>query len=185
MIPQKIKDIDFNFENSIVRITANRNYSEIKLGGLSIGPFEEGNDYEVYYWVASELAKSGIAHYREDDSLDAAKLYKIQWKERVQVAGQISELPNDFYPRLRRYIASVKEDIPKQHEKFQEYEKAMQTALDIINSRLKKLVTLASGPTLTDQVLKKVTPEERIIYEQLGKTIHEWRKRIIEYQNEG
>jgi len=181
----EIKNLDFRFENSLVKIVADRNYPEIKLAGLSVGPFEEGNEYEVYYWTAQELAESGIVHFREDDCLDATKLYKVQWKERVQIAGQISELPEDFYPKLRRYLANIKEEITKQPEKVQEYEKATHLACDIVNSRLKKIVALSAGPTQTDQILKKFTSEERLIYERLGKIINEWRTQILEYEGEG
>jgi hypothetical protein len=184
-MPLEIKNLDFRFENSLVKIIADRNYPEIKLAGLSVGPFEEGNEYEVYYWIAQEFAESGIAHFREDDCLDATKLYKVQWKERVQIAGQISELPEDFYPKLRRYLANIKEEIARQPEKVQEYEKARYLAWDIVNSRLKKIVVLSSGPTQTDQVLKKFTSEERLIYELLGKIITEWRAQILEYEREG
>jgi hypothetical protein len=183
-MPLKIKNLDFRFENSLVKIIANRNYPETKLAGLSVGPFEEGNEYEVYYWIAQKFAESGIVHFREDDCLDATKLYKVQWKERVQIAGQISDIPEDFYPRLRRYLANIKEEITKP-EKMHEYEKAMQLAWDIVNSRLKKIVALSSGPAQTDQVLKKFTEEERLIYEQLGKIINKWRTQILEYEGEG
>ena len=183
-MPSKIRNLDFRFENSLVKITANRNYPETKLAGLNVGPFEEGNEYEVYYWIAQKFAESGIVHFREDDCLDATKLYKVQWKERVQIAGQISDLPEDFYPRLRRYLANIKEEITKP-EKMHEYEKATQLAWDIVNSRLKKIVTLSSGPAQTDQVLKKFTEEERLIYEQLGKIINKWRTQILECEGEG
>jgi len=184
-MPLKIKNLDFRFENSPVKIIADRNYPEIKLAGLNVGPFEEGNEYEVYYWIAQELLEYGVAHFREDDCLDATKLYKVQWKERVQIAGQISELPEDFYPKLRRYLANIKEETAQQPEKMQEYEKARHLAWDIVNSRLKKIVALSAGPAQTDQVLKKFTSEERLIYEQLGKLIAEWRKQILEYEGEG
>ena len=184
-MPSKIRNLDFRFENSLVAIIANRNYPETKLAGLNVGPFEEGNEYEVYYWIAQKFAESGIVHFREDGGLDATKLYKVQWKERVQVAGQISDLPEDFYPRLRRYLANIKEERTQRPEKIQEYEKAMQLAWDIVNSRLKKIVALSSGPAQTDQVLKKFTGEERLIYEQLGKIINKWRTQILECDGEG
>jgi len=180
----KIRNLDFRFENSLVKIIANRNYPEVKLAGLSVGPFEEGNEYEVYYWIAQKFAESGIGHFREDDCLDATKLYKVQWKERVQIAGQISELTEDFYPKLRRYLANIKEDITAHPERIQEYEKARHLACDIVNSRLKKIVALSSGPAQTDQVLKKFTSEERLIYEQLGRIITKWRIQILEYEGE-
>jgi len=53
--------------------------------------------------------------------------------------------------------------------------------LDIINSRLKKIVSLASAPAQTEQVLKNFTHEEKFIYEQLYKFINEWRVQILEY----
>jgi hypothetical protein len=180
----EIKNLDFHFENSLVKIIADRNHPEIKLAGLSTGPLEEGNEYEVYYWIAQELAESGIAHFREEDCLDATKLYKVQWKERVQIAGQISELAEDFYPKLRRYLAKIKEDMTMQPEKVQEYEKARHLACDIVNSRLKKIVALSSGPAQTDQVLKKLTSEERLIYERLGMMIGEWRTQILECEGD-
>ena len=180
----QIEKMDFCFANSLVRITADRNHPEINLAGLSVGPFEEGNEYEVHYWIAQELAASGIAHFREDDALDATKLYKIQWKERVQIAGQISELTEDFYPKLRRYLASIKAEIVKHPEKAQDYEKAKHLAWDIVNSRLKKIITLSSGPAQIGQLQRKFTCEERFIYEQLGKIITEWKAQILDFEGE-
>jgi hypothetical protein len=107
-----------------VKVIANRNYPEMKLAGLNVGPFQEGNEYDVYYWIGTELAQAGIVHFREEDNIDATKLYKVQWKERVQVAGQISELPEDFYPKLRLYLGQLRSDFAKQPQKIQEYEKA-------------------------------------------------------------
>jgi hypothetical protein len=183
-MPLTIKDVDFRFENSFVKIVANRNQPEIKLAGFTVGPFEEGNEYEVYYWVADKLTEAGIAHFREEVRLGASDLYKVQWKERVQVAGQIAELPDDFYPKLRRYLVQLKKEMSKQPEKIQEYEKARQLASDIVNSRLRKIVALSSGPSQTDQIVKKMAVEERLIYEQIGKIVSEWRMQIQEYERQ-
>ncbi len=180
----KIRNLDFSFENSLVKIISNRNCSEIKLAGLKIGPFEEGNEYEVQYWIARELVKSGIARFREQEMLDASGLYKIQWKERVQTARQISELPDKFYPKLRRCLGELKEAAAKRPEKMREYEKVTQLTRDILNSRLKKIVSLASAPAQTGQILKNFTNEERFLYEQLYKLISEWRTQILKNGSE-
>ena len=183
-MPKEIEKLDFCFENSLVKVTADRNYPEIQLAGLSVGPFQEGNDYEVHYWIAQELAETAIVHFREDDLLRATSLYKIQWKERVQIAGRISELEEDFYPKLRRYLADIKSEITKHPEKAQEYEKTMHSALDIVNSRLKKIIALSSGPSQTGQIQKKLTCEERSIYVQLCKIISEWKAQILNFGGE-
>jgi DNA replication initiation complex subunit (GINS family) len=109
----------------------------------------------------------------------------VQWKERVQVAGQISELPEDFYPKLRRYLAGLKTEISRHPERIQEYQKARHLADDIVNARLKKIVTLSAGPIQAEQILSKLTVEERLIYMELGKAVNSWRSKILEHETEG
>jgi hypothetical protein len=176
-----IKDSDFVFENSVAKVIANRNSPEIKLAGLSLGPFEEGNEYEVYYWVAKELEKAGIVHHRDEESLDAARLYKVQWTERVQTAGQISKLQDSFYSKSRRCVLGLKKEAAKDPEKIREYEKVKQLTQDIVNSRLKKIVSIASAPAQTEQILRNLTDEERFLYEFLYNLISRWRTQILEY----
>lgn len=183
-VSSKISSLDFGFEHSPTKIIANRNCQEIKLAGLIVGPLEEGNEYEPYYWVALELEKSGIAHFREDENLTVARLNKLQWSERVQTAGQISKLPEDFYPRLRRYHTGLRKDVAKTPEKMLESQKATQLTHDIVNSRLKKIVSIASAPAQTEQTLKNLTGEERFLYEQLYTLINQWRTQIFEYGEE-
>ena len=174
-----IKDEDFVFENTPVKIVASRNCPEIELVGLKVGPFEEGKEYEVRFWIAHELEKAGIARFREEELLNAVKLYKMHWKERVQSVRQISSLSEDFYPRLRRYLASLKREAVKNPEKMKEYEKVSRLSRDIINCRLKKIVSLASTSMQTSQILKNLTREERIIYERLSSIISDWRSKIL------
>jgi len=175
----QLNHLDFRFENSLVKAVANRNYPETKLAGLTIGPFQEGNEYDIHFWVAEKLAEAGVVHFREDARFGAPEIYKVQWKERVQIAGQISELPEDFYPKLRRYLRNSKQEAT-QLEKMQEHEKSKQLACDIVNSRLRKIVALSSGPAQTDQITKKMANEERLLFEQLTRLITDWRNRILQ-----
>lgn len=182
IVSTRIGDLDFDFEHSSVKIIANRNCPEIKLAGLSVGPFEEGSEYETYYWVAAELEKSGMVHFREDENFGLAKLNKFQWTERVQTSGQISQLPEDFYPKLRRCLLDSKREATKAPERMLEYEKARHLTRDIVNSRLKKIVGIASAPAQTEQALKNFTREERFLYDRLHALINGWRTQILEYE---
>ena len=181
-VTSKIDFQDFCFENSLVKIIANRTCPEIKLGGLGVGPFDEGNEYEVYYWVALELEKFGIAHFREEEQVDAAKLNKIQWTERIQSPGQISRLPENFYPKVRRYLTKLRAEIVRDPEKMREHERVRQLAQDIINSRLKKIISIASAPAQTESALRNLADEEKFLYEKLFKLISQWKTQIIEHQ---
>jgi len=179
-----IEDLDFMFENSMVRVIANRNSPEIKIADLKVGPFEEGNEYELRFWIARELERARVVRFRQEELLDMQQLHKIHWKERVQSISQVAMLPEGFYPKLRRYLARLRENALKNPDKMREYVKANQLARDIINNRVKKIVSLASIPTPTNQFLKSLTVEERAFYEQLHAIISGWREKILKVGKE-
>lgn len=162
----------------------NRNCPEIDLVGIKVGPFEEGKEYEVKFWIAEELEKTGIATFNEESQLDSVKLYKLHWKESVQPTSQIAPLTEDFYPKLRRYLVSLKRDCIKKPEKMKEYEKATRISHDIINCRMKKIVSLSSAPAQTNQILNNLTNEERTLYECLYSIISSWRSEILKAKGE-
>ncbi len=179
-----IRDADFIFENSPVHIICNRNCPKIELAGLQIGPYEEGKEYEVQYWIANELDRAGIARLREEELLDIKKLDKILWKEKVQQTRQVSHLEEDFYPRLRRFLHKQKKAANTNPDRIAEHRKAIGVSRDIVNIRLRKIVYLASSPEQTNQTLKDLAKEERILYDRLFTIIHEWKNRILKGADE-
>jgi len=179
-----IKDTDFIYENTPVTIIINRNQPEIQLAGLKIGPYEEGKEYEVKHWIAHELEKAGIARLREEETLDSVKLHKISWKESIQQARQLSPIQEDFYPKLRRYLTQLKRSAIGNPEKLKEYEKVTRLSHDIVNIRLRKIVSLASSPEQTNQTLKDLAQEERILYTRLHTIINEWKTKILKVTEE-
>jgi len=179
-----IRDVDFVFENSPVRIICNRNHPEIQLTGIKIGPFDEGKEYELPYWIANELDRAGIARLREDELLDIKKLDKTLWKEKVQQTRQVAHIEQDFYPRLRRFLANLKRGANSNPDKMTEYRKAIGVSHDIVNVRLRKIVSLASSPEQTNQTLKDLAKEERLLYDRLFTIINEWKTKILKGADE-
>ena len=180
-----IKDADFIFENAPVKIVANRNSPAIDLPGTKVGPFQEGKEYEVRFWVAKELEKAGIARLRVDEQIDVTVLNKIHWKEaRVQTSQRLAALPEKFYPKLRHYLEELNEEAIKKPEKRSDYEKAKKLFKDINTIRLKKIVSLASSPAKTRILTENLTEEERALYDYLFETISKWRNEILKKQGE-
>jgi len=169
---------DFMFENDFVSVVAVKNHPKIDLVGFSVGPFEEGKEYDIRFWVARELEKEGLINIR-GRPLDATTLYRTQWTERIQALGQLSSLPEDFYPRLRRMIEDLRVSSKTSPEKLREYEYVQNLSLDIINCRLKKIISLASSSVQDSQALKNLTIEERDLYERVRRIVNEWRSKIL------
>ncbi len=173
-----VKDADATFENKPIKVVAVRSSPEIELTGLKVGPFEEGNEYEVMFWIACELEKAGIVRQREE-TLNASRLYPILHRERIQPISSLSSLPEDFYPRLRRVLEDLKGISKNSPEKMREYEHVQQLSQDIADCRLRKIITLASTPGQKGQILRNLTVEELTLYESLDKIIDEWRREIL------
>ncbi len=98
--------------------------------------------------------------------------------EIVQHSNKASPLPENFYPQLRRLLIQL--ESPKNNsEKLKDLEKSIRISQDVINCRVKKIVSLASSLPLTSQALQNLTPEERTLYYCLNQTINDWRKKIL------
>jgi hypothetical protein len=177
-----IRDSDFVFKNRSVKIVANRDNPKIDLPGMKVGPFKKGKEYEVRFWVAQELKKAGIAHLRLNEPLDLMMLNKIHWKESVQASQRVTSLPEDFYPKLRLYLEELNEKAIKKVEYRRDYEKARNLSDDITRTRLKKIVSLASSPAQTRQILGNLTKEELALYDYLYEKISKWRTEILKKQ---
>jgi len=180
---KSIRDADFVFENMPVKIVANRNSPQIDLPGVKVGPFQAGKEYEVRFWIAQQLKKAGIVHLRMEEPIDLKIVNKIQWKERTQSSQRLTPLPEDFYPKLRRYLEELNEEAIKKPEKRSDYDKAKNLSDDITQMRLKKIVSLASsGRDRTGQILRSLTQEEKYVYDCLHKIISEWKTEILKTQ---
>lgn len=164
---EKIQNLDFVFQNSIVKIMANRNCEEIKLAGLTVGPFEEGNEYEVKYWVAEELAKSGIVFIKKGEMLDFQKLIQKHHFMLSKSSKEFVRLGEFFYPKVRRLLAQLEEKAHEDPIKLREFERAVNVVKDLIRCRRMKVFYRARDSTMTSEILEKMTPEERCFYEEL------------------
>ncbi len=167
------------FENKLVRVVANRDEAKIELAGLGVGPFDEGKEYEIRLWLAKILEKNGVVRFQSEGLLNVVSLHKIHWKERVQPPNKVSPLPEEFYPKLRRCLDDLKEASKESSGKLKEYDKSLRISRDIVNCRVKKIVSLSSHPPLTAQALQSFSGEEKMLYHRLHSIIHDWKKRIF------
>lgn len=176
-----INDLDFDFKNISTKIIILKNLRSLKIGSITIGPFKEGIDVETKNWIASELIKSGYARYHDEYSLNSISLNKIHWREtRLQTGRRIASLPEYFYPKLRRYLYSLKEKAVSDASFAVEYNRSVRLAHDIVTCRLKKIVSLAAAPLQTENILRDLAREERILYNDLQTKISKWNTDIFE-----
>jgi len=177
-----VDDIDFDFENSDVRVILTREVPETpRLTKLTSA--KVGQEITVPYWAAKELVQLGFAKFREEDMLDFNSLSKIHWRETIPASRQLPALQSSFYCMLRRHLVELRQQARQDQVKLRELERTETLVRDIVNVRVRKIVSLAASPTPSEELLQGLTFEERALYSVLNKTIEAWKVRLVEMRN--
>ena len=174
-----VDDIDFDFENSQVRIALTREIQDLPPKLARSLTAKVGQEVEVPYWTARELVRLGYAKFREEDVLNYNSLSKVHWRETIPASRQLPALQPNFYCLLRRHISDLKESSKQDQVKLRELERTESLVRDIVNCRVRKIVSLAASPTPSEELIQGLTYEERTLYTILNATIVEWKNKLL------
>ena len=174
-----VEDIDFDFENSQTRVVLTREVPDTSPKMSKFSSTRVGQEIEVPFWTAKELVQLGYARFREEDVLNYNSLSKIHWRETIPASRQLPALQGNFYCLLRRHVAELKELSKQDQVKLRELERTETLVRDIVNCRIRKIVSLAASPTPSEELMQGLTYEERILYTILNKTIAEWKSKLL------
>jgi len=174
-----VEDIDFDFENSSIRVVVTRELPETTSRMTKLSSAKVGQEIEVPYWAARELVQQGFARFREDDVLNFNSLSKIHWRETIPSSRQLPSLQASFYCLLRRHLSELQQLSKQDQVKLRELERTESLVRDIVNCRIRKIVSLAASPTPSEELIQGLTYEERVLYSILNKTIEEWKTKLL------
>jgi len=174
-----VDDIDFDFENSQIRIVLTRDIPDLPPKLSRMLSVRIGQEVEVPYWTARELVQLGYAKFREEDVLNYNSLSKIHWRETIPASRQLPALQANFYCLLRRHMADLRELSKQDQVKLRELERTENLVRDIVNCRIRKIVSLAASPTPSEELIQGLTYEERTLYTLLNQTIVEWKTKLL------
>jgi len=174
-----VEDIDFDFENSQTRVVLTREVPDTSPKMSKLSSARVGQEIEVPYWTAKELVQLGYARFREEDVLNYNSLSKIHWRETIPASRQLPALQGNFYCMLRRHVAELKELSKQDQVKLRELERTETLVRDIVNCRIRKIVSLAASPTPSEELMQGLTYEERNLYSILNRTIAEWKSKLL------
>ncbi len=177
-----LEEVDFEFENGPVKIIATKDSPEIKFNDITLGPLERGQEVELSFWIAEELVKSGLAKFRDEDALDMTKLSKIHWRETIPTSRQIPRIPENFYFILRRFLKEMREECKEDSSKIARYEKALSLSKDIVNCRVRKIISLAAISAGTTEMTKNMAAEEVALYGRLSAILNDWKDGLLKVE---
>lgn len=143
----------------------------------------KGTEIDLPRWIAYELASRNIVIVREEPQITIEDLSKYLFLEirSLRTPSALQRIPKDFYPKLRLLLKRLREKLDKEFnvQVLEEYHKVERYSMEIIQSRLSKILAAIQSPEELKDVIDKMTPEERVLYTFLRETINYWVERVL------
>lgn len=137
------------------------NVSDVEIEG------KQGEVLSIPRWIAQTLESEKHAEMQESDM--AVELTQSISKENFQ-GEELSHLDPDFYIRVTNYMSRLPE---------KDYDKLQSLLKTLIRKRLGKLVPMANSMELTADLAKKLSIEERVLYNTIHKNSKEFVNQIF------
>ena len=106
-----VKDADFLFENTPIRVVAIRAHPKIELVGFSIGPFKEGNEYEIKFENMSTVCKYAVPEGYPENPVKNEKVDVSEVGEDAEIYyASVDKKEDGLYMTGSRAIAFIGKD---------------------------------------------------------------------------
>jgi len=176
-LSDSLKRINFIFKNEEIPTECVKSYKGFSLLGENFGSFEKGKNYRIEYFKAIPFIEKGILKVVASDKCDNVDVQRYAISERddqkliqrnnIYFLNKIKEF-KFFMEKEVQYKLKPKIDL----DRFNSY------AMNIIDSRLLKLLKLSKSELSLDDE-RKLTTSEKLLYKHLADLIKIWRNFFI------
>ena len=157
MIGHSLQDVKVTFNHDI----------KVNALGVSIDA-KHGEILSIPRWVAEVLALEKLVEVQDTDMIVALKQALV--KENVQGDFDLSTLDSDFYIKVNSYI----ERLPQQDR-----DKVESMLNTLMRKRQGKIIRLADSSKLTSDLAKKLSIEERALFDAIHLQSIDFKKQIL------
>ena len=133
---------------------------------------KQGEIMSVSRWVAEVLAEEKLVQVQDTDMVVALK--QAVMKENVQGDFDLSTLELDFYIKVNSFA----QRLPKEDR-----DKIESMLNSLIRKRQGKIIRLADSSKMTSDLAKKLTIEERTLFDYIHNNSTEFKKQILGDKN--
>jgi DNA replication factor GINS len=161
---QKFYYIKYSMEE--IRITFKKNFS-INIDGLDLEA-KEGEIGSIPRWLAQILEENNSVEIQDTDIL--IYVSRSLNRERISKPHDLSGIDLDFYIRTNDFIKRLKD---------KEKESVVVSLNSFVTSRIGKIVKLAAASALSVDLEKKLSAEEKELYNFIHNSSSEFKQRAV------
>lgn len=149
-----------------VKVTFNH---DIKVDALGVSiDAKHGEILSIPRWVAEVLGLEKLVEVQDTDMIVALKQALV--KENVQGDFDLSTLDSDFYIKVNSYIKRLPQ---------QDRDKVESMLNTLMRKRQGKIIRLADSSKLTSDLSKKLSIEERVLFNAIHLQSIDFKKQIL------
>jgi DNA replication factor GINS len=156
-IGYRLQDVKVNFAYDL----------KIEAPSVSIES-KQGEILSISRWIAEVLSKEKLVEVQDTDMVVALK--QAVMKENVQGDFDLSTLELDFYIKVNSFTQRLPQE---------DRNKVESMLNSLIRKRQGKIIRLADSSKLTADLAKKLTIEERTLFDYIHNNSSEFRKQIL------
>ena len=149
-----------------VKVTFNHDI-KVDTSEISIDA-KHGEIISIPRWVADVLASEKLVDVQDTDMIVALKQALV--KENVQGDFDLSTLETDFYIKVRAYIQRLTQ---------QDKDKVESMLNTLMRKRQGKIIGLADSSKMTSDLAKKLSIEERALFDAIHAQSVDFQKQIL------
>jgi DNA replication factor GINS len=149
-----------------VKVTFNHDI-KVEASDVSIDA-KHGEIVSIPRWVADILAYDKLVDVQDMDMIVALKQALV--KENVQGDFDLSTLEIDFYIKVRAYLKRLPQ---------QDKDKVESMLNTLVRKRQGKIIGLANSSKMTTDLAKKLSIEERVLFDAIHTQSLEFQKQIL------
>jgi len=149
-----------------VRVTFNHDI-KVEASDVSIDA-KHGEIISIPRWVADVLTSEKLVDVQDTDMIVALKQALV--KENVQGVFDLSTLDSDFYIKVRAYVQRLPQ---------QDRDKVESMLNTLMRKRQGKIIGLADSSKMTSDLAKKLSIEERALFDAIHAQSVDFQKQIL------
>lgn len=180
MTTENIHDtLRFQYENVPVTVISLKPIEEFTIHDSKYGPVDKGRELTVPQWVANVLTATNFARLREPE-IKVSDLQKALWRETGE--SVLQTLKSDYYHQVRSTIKQLahQNKTSPNDIRISAQSKIEQLFRDVLDNRLLKLMKLSLREERIRETKKKMTQEERWLFDRLVTLLRNWQKQVLE-----
>jgi GINS complex protein helical bundle domain len=144
--------------------------------GRRIGPFKVGHPYTLDQYIAHILVEAEFLKFSDDSHLSPKTIQKINFQESTN--PELGKIPDPYiYTQAHSELEILDRLFSQNKVSRHEFTQLNSDVQDLIRVRLAKITRLAAQTGKT-HLLKNLTNEEMLLFEDISIKIKEWREQL-------